>query len=210
MPRLEIRLLLACLLFSFVAPAMAQVPKLEVAVTRADVDDQNVFEVSASGAVNASPAVVWKILTNYERMPEFVPDLQTSRILSRNGNEVIVEQFGVARLLFLSRDIHLVVRITEQPMTTIDIAIISGDMKTYVCRWQMLPLAETGGTRIVYSGKLVPKFYVPGMLGASLIRGDVQRMMTAVLARLDKPDPAGSQAGPASIKPQLPSADSSH
>jgi hypothetical protein len=55
----------------------------------------------------------------------------------------------------------------------------------------MSALAD-GGTRIAYSGKLVPKFYVPGMLGANIIRRDIERMMTAVLQRLDRPAPAPS------------------
>ncbi len=61
-------------------------------------------------------------------------------------------------------------------------------MKVYNCRWEMIPVPETGGTRIVYTGKIVPKFYVPGMLGANLIRSDIERMMAAVLERLDRPE----------------------
>ncbi len=183
--------LVLCLLLCCAMPAMAQLPPLEVNVKRDEVGDAHVFEVTASGAVMASPAQVWKILTNYERMPEFVPDLQSTKVVSRNGNEVIVEQLGTARLLFIKRDIRLVVRVTEQPITQIDIALITGDMKQYNCRWNLIPLAETGGTRIQYTGRLVPNFYVPGILGARMVRGDIEKMMTAVLARLDKPDYAG-------------------
>ena len=60
-------------------------------------------------------------------------------------------------------------------------------MRLYVCRWTLVPVTETGGTRIVYSGKLSPKFYVPGMLGVNIIRGDIERMMHAVLERIDRP-----------------------
>jgi ribosome-associated toxin RatA of RatAB toxin-antitoxin module len=180
--------LLACLLLACALPAMARTIAPEVVVKRVDAEDQHVFDVSASGTVHAGPAVVWKILTDYEHMPEFVPDLQSAKILARSGNEAIVEQFGVARFLFISRDIHLVVRVTEQAMSAIDISMINGDMKIYHCRWEMSPIAETGGTRISYTGRLVPKFYVPGMLGANIVRSDVQHMMSAVLAHIDGAD----------------------
>ncbi len=183
--------LILCLLLCCAMPAMAQLPPLEVNVRREDADNQKVFVVQAHGAVMASPAAVWKILTNYERMPEFVPDLQSTRVVSRHGNEVIVEQLGTARFLFVRRDIRLVVRVTEQPSSVIDIALITGDMKQYNCRWELIPMPETGGTRIVYSGRMVPDFYVPGMVGASMVRSDIEKMMTAVLARLDRPDQAG-------------------
>lgn len=181
--RLLFWLALACAL-----PAMAQLPKLEVSVKRVDADDMKVFDVSASGTVAAPPAAVWKILTDYERMPDFVPDMHTSRVLSRSANRVIVEQYGVARFLFIRRDIHLIVQVAEQPMSVIEISLVAGDMKLYNCRWELVPLPETGGTRILYSGKISPKFYVPGMLGSNLIRSDIERMMSAVLERLDRPD----------------------
>jgi ribosome-associated toxin RatA of RatAB toxin-antitoxin module len=186
--------LFATLLFVISAPLLAQgnkleLPKLEVAVTRAYQDAVHLYEVAASGTVQAPLPTVWKTLTTYERMNEFVPDMASCRVLARNGNEVIIEQFGTARFLFMSKSIHLIVRATEQPMSSIDISLISGDMKHYESRWELFPLAD-GGTKVVYSGKLVPNFYVPGLLGTNIIRGDIERMMGAVLARMDKPDSA--------------------
>lgn len=180
-----------CLLIGLATgPAAAQaprtdMPKLEVSVRRVSVDAAPMYEVSASGAVQAAPAEVWKILTTYERMNEFVPDLAASRVLSRDGNEVIVEQFGTARFLFLSRAIHLIVRATETPMSAIDVVLISGDMAYYTSHWELQPLPETGGTRLLYQGRLIPSFYVPDLLGGRMIRSDIERMMGAVLARLD-------------------------
>ncbi|GAB2860388.1 hypothetical protein GCM10027277_31230 [Pseudoduganella ginsengisoli] len=182
--------MLVLLLFSLcihahAQPAKTEPPKLEVAVNRIQQDNLHLYEVNANGAVQAPLAAVWKTLTNYEKMNEFVPDMQSCRVLSRNGNEVIIEQFGTAHFLFMSKSIHLIVRAIEQPMAAIDIALISGDMKHYESRWELQPLAD-GGTRVVYSGKLVPNFYVPGILGTNLIRSDIERMMGAVLARIDK------------------------
>ncbi len=183
------------LLLGVAAPVMAQaprleLPKLEVSVNRVELDALHMYEVDATGTVAAPLPKVWRILTGYERMAEFVPDMESCRVLSRNGNEVIIEQFGVARFLFMSKSIHLIVRATEQPMSSIDISLISGDMKHYESHWELIPVPETGGTKVVYSGKLIPNFYVPGILGAKMIRGDIERMMSAVLARLDRREDA--------------------
>lgn len=168
------------------APTGAADPAgVTVSVRRVDFDARRAYEVNASGAVRAAPAAVWRILTAYERMAEFVPDLASCKVLSRKGNEVVVEQLGTARFLFMSRQIRLVVRATETPMSAIDIALLSGDMRYYASRWELQPLAATGGTRIVYRGTLAPDFYVPGMLGAHVIGGDIARMMQALLARID-------------------------
>lgn len=179
------RLLLSSFLL-FAMPAVAGPAKPEVAVKRVDSEGEQVFEVTASGTVRASPAAVWKVLTDYEAMPEFVPDLEKNNVISRSGNRVILEQSGVARFLFLSRTIKLIVDVAEEPVSSIEIKLVTGDMKVYHCRWEMTPVPETGGTRIVYTGKMVPKFYVPGMLGSNIIRRDIERMMQAVLERLEE------------------------
>ena len=183
--------LLLCLLLACALPAMALGPALEVSVERVNTDSGNVYAVNARGEVAAAPAAVWRILTDYDRMAEFVPDLHSAKVLSRNGDRAVVEQFGVAHFLFFRRDIHLVVQAHEQPISQIDISLVDGDMKVYNCTWRLVPVPETGGTRIFYSGTLAPKFYVPGMLGSNLIRSDIEKMMAAVLARLDRAGQAG-------------------
>jgi ribosome-associated toxin RatA of RatAB toxin-antitoxin module len=173
-----------------------ELPKLEVSVNRVDADTQHLYEVDATATVAAPLPKVWRILTGYERMSEFVPDLESCKVLSRNGNEVIIEQFGVARFLFMSKAIHLIVRATEQPMSSIDISLISGDMKHYESKWELIPVPETGGTKIVYTGRLVPNFYVPGILGAKMIRNDIEHMMSAVVARIERRDDAAKRGAP--------------
>jgi ribosome-associated toxin RatA of RatAB toxin-antitoxin module len=173
-----------------------ELPKLEVSVNRVDADAQHMYEVDATATVAAPLPKVWRILTGYERMSEFVPDLESCKVLSRNGNEVIIEQFGVARFLFMAKAIHLIVRATEQPMSSIDISLISGDMKHYESKWELIPVPETGGTKIVYSGRLVPNFYVPGILGAKMIRNDIEHMMSAVVARIERRDDTSKRGAP--------------
>jgi ribosome-associated toxin RatA of RatAB toxin-antitoxin module len=192
---------LVFLLLGVTAPVMAQapkleLPKLEVSVNRVDHDGQHMYEVDATGTVAAPLPKVWRILTGYDRMAEFVPEMESSKVLSRNGGEVIIEQFGVARFLFMSRTIHLIVRAVEQPMSSIDISLISGDMKHYEARWELVPIPETGGTKIIYHGKLLPNFYVPSLLGSKMVRNDIERMMNAVLARLDRRDAPKVEAIP--------------
>ena len=188
--------LLVCLLlcgqlaFALASPARPPAVAVDVNVERVDTDGDRgyqVYQVNAAGDVAAAPGAVWRILTEYERMAEFVPGLLSTRVLARSGEQAILEQHGVAHFLFLRRQIRLLVQVREQAMTQIDISLVDGDMLVYNCTWQLVPLAETGGTRIVYSGLLAPKFYVPAMFGASLIRADIAKMMAAVLARLDRP-----------------------
>ena len=43
------------------------------------------IDVRAQAIVHAPLSIVWATLTDYERLPEFIPGLETSRVLARDG-----------------------------------------------------------------------------------------------------------------------------
>ncbi|MCG2585776.1 SRPBCC family protein [Massilia sp. TS11] len=174
-------MLRACLLGLLLCWALsARAGPIAVQVARQD----ELFSIQASLTVRADPFTVWRVLTDYERMPEFVPDLRRARILARDGHHVRLEQFGTASWLFFARDIHLFVDVRETPISSIDISLAGGDMRHYNCRWEF-DLAPEGGTRIRYSGRLAPNFSIPRLLGNTIVRADIERMLQAVRARLE-------------------------
>ena len=183
-------LLLCCVLsVSGTALAAAQpgVPKFELNVERVnDADGDKVYQIRSSGTVEATPAAVWRILTDYNHLADYLPNLTSTRVVSRNGDRAIVEQLGTARFLFFSRTIRLLVQVNERAPDRIDIGLIEGDMKVYRASWELSPVAGATGTRVVYSATIVPKFDVPGIVGTSVVKKDVARMMAAALLRLDR------------------------
>ena len=159
---------------------------IEVSVQRLRQQGRALFEIRVSGLARATPQASWQVLTGYERLQEFVPGLLSSTLLSRSGPQVILEQEGVAGFLFLQQIIHLVVRVVEQPFSTLDISLISGDMQHYTSHWELAPAAQGNATRISYFGSMVPDFFVPPLLGSAIMRADVRQMMTAVIAEIGK------------------------
>lgn len=173
------------------APSQAQpgqFDKPEVTVKHLIKNEHSMFEVNATGFVRAPQQHAWHVLTDYDRLHEFVPDLQTSTLLSRNGQEAIVEQHSEAGFLFLSQTVHLVVRVTEQPYSNIDVALVAGDMRSYSAHWELAPSVENGieGTRILFSGVMEPDFFVPPLIGKSIVQVNVTRMVEAVLSEIGK------------------------
>lgn len=191
-------LLLGCALSAgFSAPAAAQpgAPRFELNVERvAGAEGDKVYRIASSGTVAAAPALVWRILTDYEHLADYLPNLTSARVLSRDGDTVILEQLGTARFLFFSRPIRVVVQVHERAPDRIDVSLVEGDMKVYRARWELIPVSGAGGaggaggTRLVYNATIVPKFGVPGFVGTNAVRKDIARMMAAVLQRLDRQD----------------------
>lgn len=181
--------LLPMLVFTCILPAAAAAPeptRLALDVQRVDsVDDGKIYRIAASGTVAAAPGAVWRILTDYDHLADYVPNLKSARVVSRDGDRVVVDQLGNTSFLFFSRAIHLVTQVHEQPPHAIDVTLVEGDMKVYRCRWTLTPTAA-GGTLVAYDATIAPNFYVPGIVGVPLVRKDIAAMMTAVLARMER------------------------
>ena len=68
----------------------AQGPRIES--SRQD----DVVAIHASADLAADRDTAWRVLTDYGRYADFIPDLSASRVVSRTGTDVIVEQSGKA------------------------------------------------------------------------------------------------------------------
>lgn len=185
--RLLLALAVACVPL---APALAQEDPPNnvsgVTVKRMHKDEQAFFKMDAAGFARATPQQVWQVLTDYESLPQFVPNLSSSKIVSRSEKEIILEQNGKAGFLFLTRNVHITVRVVEQPFSAVDIALVKGDMKHYMARWEFAPFTQNGisGTRIIYAATMEPDFFVPPLIASSLVQEDVRRTMEAVIAEI--------------------------
>ena len=105
--------------------APAQAAEVSVNVTR----NGDTFRVEASAEFDGTIARAWQVLTDYGRLAEFVPDLQSSRVISRDGNQAVVEQKGQARVLFFSYPIDVRLAITEQPHEHVVSRAVSGPFR---------------------------------------------------------------------------------
>lgn len=80
-----------------------------VAVTEAD----GVYTVSAAFAVTEPPDAVMAVLTDYTRIPDYMPDVEISRVLERTSSGALIEQQAVSKFMMFSKRIHLVLDVQE-------------------------------------------------------------------------------------------------
>jgi ribosome-associated toxin RatA of RatAB toxin-antitoxin module len=173
----------------------------EINVTMSRAKGHPLFDVTAKMTVNAGVLRSWKVLTDYDGLPGFVPNLSRSQVTASNGNERVVAQNGYARFLFIRQPIDLILHVTEQPMQAIDIRLVSGNMREYQARWELQALqplqprqAPDGDrTQISYAGVIAPDFYVPTLFGAALMKSDLRKMLNAVKAEIEKGNNADPQ-----------------
>jgi ribosome-associated toxin RatA of RatAB toxin-antitoxin module len=181
------------LLFVLWMPALyaqdqSAAPVVQAGVDRISMSGESFFDVQAIGFARATPQQVWRVLTDYERLPEFVPDLVSSKVVSRTPQEILLEQHSKAGFLFVSHSIHMLVRVEERPFSAVDVALVSGDMRRYSGRWTMEAYTQNGvaGTRIGFHGTMEPDFFVPPLISKPIVLANVRRMVAAVVAEIER------------------------
>lgn len=158
------------------------VPAADIVVRASRSGD--VLQVEASAELEGSLENAWQVLTDYGRLAEFVPDLQASRVISRDHNTAVVEQKGEARLLFFSYPIDVRLAVTEKPREQVVSRAVAGNFREMQSTYALE--ARQGRVFLRYSGRLEPDFYVPPLIGTYLLRTNVESMFRALVDEIER------------------------
>lgn len=141
-----------------------------------------VYSVSATFTVPQSPDAVRATLTDYARIPRFMPEVRTSQVLERTDEGAVVEQEAVARFLMFSQQVHLVLDV-QQERDRIQFKDRCGrSFARYEGLWMMTPHA--GGTSVTYDLSAQPSFNVPEFLLKRLLKRDASQMIDRLRAEI--------------------------
>ncbi|XP_010243863.1 PREDICTED: uncharacterized protein LOC104587826 [Nelumbo nucifera] len=91
--------------------------------------------VVASITVKAPVREVWNVLTAYEALPEVVPNLAISKILSRENNKVRILQEGCKGLLYMALHARVVLDLCEHLEEEISFEQVEGDFDSFRGKW---------------------------------------------------------------------------
>ena len=132
--------------------------------------------------VRAPLPMAWAVLTDYEHMPRFISNIESSNVVRNDDTHLTVTQKGrVSRGLFTFafetiRDVELV------PYSEIRSRLIGGDMKasTFATRF-----VDSGGVvHVVNSGRYTPTMWVPPLIGPALIEAETRKQFGEIRAEI--------------------------
>ncbi|CAI9780511.1 unnamed protein product [Fraxinus pennsylvanica] len=98
--------------------------------------------VVASITVKAPVREVWNTLTAYESLPEIVPNLAISKVLSRENNKVRILQEGCKGLLYMVLHARVVLDLCECLEQEISFEQVEGDFDSFRGRWSLEKLGS--------------------------------------------------------------------
>ncbi|MGB8598847.1 MAG: SRPBCC family protein [Burkholderiales bacterium] len=138
------------------------------------------------------PKLIFEVLTDYEHMHEYVPDLTSSCILSREDNKLKVEQKGRSGIGPFKFKYEIVREVELTPVTELKSNLASGNFKSMHTSTKLV--AEGDNTRMDYFADMVPDFWVPPLIGSAIMRRQVRRQFEAFVAELTRRSDAVSES----------------
>lgn len=126
-------------------------------------DDAMVIEADA--VLDADAATAWRVLTDYERYAEFMPDVKSSRVIARHGHEVTVRQTGNATFWLMRASVDITYQIVEDPPFRLQSRARSGPLASLESSYVLTPSDD--GVRLHYEGRLARSIELVGPLEAN-------------------------------------------
>lgn len=134
-----------------------------------------VYSVTARFDVPQPRSAALAVLTDYERIPRFMPDVETSVVLERDGPRAIIEQDAVSHMMMFRKRVHLVLEITEGADTVRFRDCSGASFVRYEGAWRLRDRGTL--TQITYELTAQPSFDVPSFLLKRLLERDSGRMI---------------------------------
>lgn len=143
--------------------------------------------VTASAEMQVDPRTVWSVISDYDHLAEFIPDLRSSRVVQRDGDRLIVEQTGKFAFLFFQQPVEVKLAVVESPPRRIVARAVGGNLREMEGRYELENL-PTGAVRLSYSGRLVPEFPVPPIIGRMVVRRVLAKQFSAMVKEILRRD----------------------
>jgi hypothetical protein len=167
-----------CLLLAL--PGMGAAAEINVQTVR----HGDSFEVQATADIEADVAEAWKVLTDYDHLAKYIPGMQESRVVSRDGPNVVIDQSGETSLLFFRFPMRVRLAIEEFPYERIISNAIAGNFKQMNGVYYLQ--ARNGGMHLRYEGKFTPDFNFPPLVGTLVVRNTVEKRFVAMVREIEK------------------------
>ena len=129
---------------------------------------------------------VWQVLTDYDTLAEFIPNLAKSQRLEHPETGIRIEQVGVQTALFLQFSARVVLDMTEEFPHKIHFAMVEGDFNSFSGYWCLQPSDQIAGdgTELTYTVQVWPKRTMPIMAVENRLRHDLPNNLLAIRQRL--------------------------
>lgn len=133
-----------------------------------------------SEVFNCSKEEFYKIISDFEKYPEFLKEVTSCSVVQTSGSKKLVE-FKVS----IIKTFKYALWMNEKPPTEISWELASGDMfKTSIGHWKLQD--EAGKCRATYFVDATFNMFVPGPMAKALVSVNLPTMMSSYHKRVQE------------------------
>jgi len=137
----------------------------------------------------APPGAVMEVLVDFERYPEFLPEMRAARVLRRDDHS-----WEVAFTLELIRRVQYTLRLERDGESSLRWSMVEGIFRSNDGAWRLAPQGADA-TVARYEIDLDPGLYLPGSFVQTLVTRLLPEMLGRFKARIEDPDRASPDPG---------------
>jgi carbon monoxide dehydrogenase subunit G len=174
-----------CLFLAMLALAGNPASAAEPPIRSLDVNfDGEVYVVNAVFFALAPLGIAWDVLTDFDRLAKWVPNVTESKVLKRDEAGVTVEQRGVAKYGAASFPYTTERKIALNPPANIKTAQIKGNMRRVESNINLEP--DGKGTRILYRLEIVPSLFAGAVMSKKFVEHEITEQFTAIVGEMNR------------------------
>ncbi len=98
-------------------------------------------QYTARVLVTATLPQVWAVLTDYDNLAKFIPNMASSRIIQDRGDRKVVEQVDRRQVFVVNVVSRTVLDISEERLSKINFRLAEGDLENLTGTWQIEPVS---------------------------------------------------------------------
>jgi hypothetical protein len=151
---------------------------VKVVVTRKG----DVVSVQAALSVPVGAAQAFAVLTDYDHMREFLPDVVESKVVQRSANRLVVSQSGHMKLGVFSMPFDSVRQVELTPPHTLVSHAISGSVSRATVTTTLKE--ASGKTLITYESEAALNRWIPAGIGNGIVAAHVRQQLVAMRAEM--------------------------
>lgn len=145
-------------------------------------------QIRASIKLPHSVEQVWQVLTDYDALANFIPNLIKSQRVKHPNRGIRLEQVGAQQALFIDFSARVVLDMEEDFPHEIRFSMVEGDFKDFSGSWQLKqePQSDGAQTYLTYTVLVWPKRTMPVFIVEQRLCNDLSLNLASIHQQLDK------------------------
>lgn len=143
------------------------------------------YKVIGHFLTKSSKQSIWKVLTDYDHIGNFVPDIRKSRLIAKSIDSLTIEQESVQNFIFFKKLFYVSLKVRETPYAKIEFTDTAKQaFHYYEGSWAIKETSDY--SEIQYVLDVRPVFQAPDFIQKRLMRKTIKMLLENLKDEIDR------------------------